>query len=328
MDDAQIELLIRFFDVDFYEQANPDVVRSKVKAIDHWIGYGQAEGRAPAPWFDAVAYRAEHGLLREDNAFLHLLTTDIVGARRMRAAWVEKQIAGEEAPTPPVQPYFALATQAAGEQAVVFTAVAGARQAMVLNQTRWPDMRLFGDRPLEFEGWTFAPSLYWDPVPKRVALFHKYVAPSLFPQGTKLIWVDSRVSVESDVLKRISAELDEADLCAFTHYERDCVYEELKAIVVANRARPEEAADYEARLRAEAFPSGGGLFETGVLGMKTGPALCRTLRRTFGLARRYIARDQVTLPLALRDADLRVRVFNEGRTHLRDTPGVTVHPAW
>lgn len=328
MDDAQIELLIRFFDVEFYERANPDVVLSGVDSLDHWIRYGETEGRAPAPWFDTQAYRAEAGLLREHNAFLHLLTTDIAKARRMRAEWTERRILAEGLPRAPVQPYFALAPQPGGAQAVVFTAVAGSRQAMVLNQTRWSDMRLFGDTPLDYEGWTFAPSLYWDPAPKRVALFHKYVAPSLFPQGTKLIWVDSRVSVEADVLERISAELDAADLCVFNHYERDCVYDELKAIVAADRARPEEAADYEARLRAEDFPAHGGLFETGVLGMRTGPTLCRTLCRVFGLARRYIARDQVTLPLALRDAEVRVRVFNEGRTNLRDTPGVTVHPAW
>ncbi|QIJ79293.1 hypothetical protein GU700_07225 [Methylobacterium sp. NI91] len=319
-------LIAEFFDPAFYLSNNPDVKAARMDPLEHYLSSGQKEGRAPAPWFDAAAYRALKQLGKEDDAFLHLIGADPNYARHLRSSYAKANPAVSRKVKPPTQPFYALAQQKASDLPVVYTAIAGTRHALPNNTTYWNDMRVFGDTPLVLNGWQFHPSLYWDSRPKLVTLFHKYCITSLFPEGTKLIWIDSRVSVQQSVLEHIAATLDDADLCVFKHYERDCIFDELNAIVIAGRAPYDEVEEYERYLRELKFPEHDGLFETGVLGMKCTARAARDLQKVFGLARRYVARDQVILPLILRGSELKVRVFNQGETNLRNTPGVFVHP--
>ncbi len=320
-------LIAEYFDADFYLAANPDVAREGVDPLDHYVKFGAREGRSPAPWFDASAHRTAASLGPADDPFLHFITSEPARARQLQSAQSRNPAAtGSRRAKPLMQPFYALAPQAAGDHAVVFTAIAGPRHALPNNTTVWPDMRVFGDTPIDLSRWRFQPSLYWDAHPKLTVLFHKYCLASFFPEGTKLIWADSRVSAQQPILEQMSTALDEADLCVFSHYERDCVYDELVGILKGGRASFEEVQDFERRLRDEDFPEHDGLYETGLIGMKAGAATSLAMRRVFGLARRHLARDQVTLPLALRGAGLKLHVFNDGATNLRNTPGVFVHP--
>ena len=320
-------IMSEFFDSDFYLSSNPDVAGSGSDPLDHYMLYGFREGRVPAPWFDVAQQRTAAGLGPNEDPFLHLITTAPSRARELQGLFSKKPSeAAARKVKPLMQPFYSLAEQASYGRTIVFTAIAGERHALPNNTTSWPDMMVFGDTPVALDGWSFRPSLYWDPTPKLTSLFHKYCLPSFFPDGTKLIWTDSRVSVQNHILTKISDHLDNADLCVFRHYERDCVYDELLAILGSGRGSFEAVQELENRLRDEGFPENDGLFETGLIGMKAGPGASRILRRVFGLARRHLARDQITLPLALRGTDLKVQVFNEGQTNLRNTPGVFVHP--
>lgn len=318
-------LIAEFFDREFYLTSYPDIARAGVDPLEHYLSWGGREGRSPAPWFDPAGYREEMALGANQDAFLHLVSTDVNRARHLQKEQSKPSAVVARKTRPLMQPFYALQSQKVADGPVVFTAVAGDRHAMPNNTTVWPDMRVYGDTPMSLSGWKFIPSLYWDASPKMMALFHKYCLASLVPDGTKLIWVDSRVSVQQTIIHEISAVLDEADVCVFKHYERDCVYTELVEIVRAGRASYAEAEHFEARLRSEDFPMSDGLFETGVMGMRSTARTASTLRRVFGLARRYIPRDQVTLPLALKGSGLKVHVFNNGVTNLRNTPGVFVH---
>lgn len=49
------------FDAPYYLKQNPDVLYSGMDPIYHYVCHGAAEGRKPAPWFDAAACeRAQH----------------------------------------------------------------------------------------------------------------------------------------------------------------------------------------------------------------------------------------------------------------------------
>lgn len=319
-------LIAEFFDRAFYLSSNPDVARAGTDPIEHYLSHGAREGRTPAPWFDVAAYRAAARLSPSEDAFLHFVATDPGGARQMQLARNQPpEQESSDIVRPLVQPFHALSQQLANKEPILFTAIAGARHALPNNTTMWSDMRVFSDTPIDLSGWKFHPTMYWDLNPKLISLFHKYCLASFVPEGTKLIWTDSRVSVQHSILQRISDALDSADLCVFSHYERDCVYEELIAVLRAGRGTFEEVQEAEKLLRSQDFPEHDGLFETGLIGMRAGPVASHVLRRVFGLSRRYLARDQITLPIALRGSGLKVHIFNDGSTNLRNTPGVFVH---
>ncbi|MFN4041242.1 MAG: hypothetical protein ACK4I0_06230 [Brevundimonas sp.] len=319
-------LLASYFDADFYLSKYRDVARAGVDPMKHWLNHGCREGRWPAPWFDPAAYRAQFGLTNQDDPLTHLLALDAARADAMRTAWTRTETPDPQPTTEtPILPLYGLARQPGSTEAIVFTAISGERHALTNNTTQWPDMRLYNDAGLDVKGWRLIPSLYWDANPKLAVLFHKYCLASLMPEGSKIIWIDSRVSVQRHALEEISATLDHSDICAFAHYERDCVYDELDAIIRGNRASADEVAEFRNHLTEQEFERSGGLMETGAIGFRATPETARVLRRAFGLARRFIARDQVTLPLALKHSALKVSLFNGGQTHLRNTPGVVVN---
>jgi O-antigen biosynthesis protein len=71
-------LLIHFiqktelFDRDFYMEHHPDVARSGMLPLRHYVAYGDREGRAPVAFFDPAYYRAHAtGRTVQVNALLH-----------------------------------------------------------------------------------------------------------------------------------------------------------------------------------------------------------------------------------------------------------------
>lgn len=74
---ANIIISSGFFDVDYYLRKNPDVKRSGVDPLMHFINYGGVEGRNPGPRFDSRYYLTKHAEVRESraNPLVHYLTS-------------------------------------------------------------------------------------------------------------------------------------------------------------------------------------------------------------------------------------------------------------
>jgi hypothetical protein len=321
-------LIGAYFDPDFYLASNTDVRASGADPLDHYLKFGSIEDRRPNSWFSTKDYRSTNLIPGDQDPFLHFLVHHRELADQERAS-----AAGHNAAFPPEsrqrfsQPFFSLCSQIAQGELVVFTSIAGSKHLLSGNTTQYIDQRVYADVSVEHAGWAFHPAIYWDNNPKLSVLFHKYCMASFLPLGTRLIWVDSRVSLQSSIIGQIVAALDGADLCTFAHYERDCVYDELGAIVRGGRASFEDCGGYEKYLDHLSFPRSAGLYETGALGIKVTEPSRHALRKVFGICKHHIARDQVVLPVALRDSGLKVSVFNEGQTNLRNTPGIFVQ-AW
>lgn len=222
-------------------------------------------------------------------------------------------------------PFYGVQPQTYRSREVIYTCVVGDRHALqsVDAELRYEHV-LYVDRDVPMVGWNQRPLLFWDPSPKLITLFHKFSLCSLVPAGTKMIWLDSRVNITADVAQRVFAALDDSDLCLFRHYERDCVYDEVLAVLGAGRSSSAHCEEYARYLRELGFPRNGGLFETGVMAFRAGPEVAELFRRVFGLCYRYVPRDQLALPVALAASSLKVHVYEGGVTHLRNTPGVTV----
>lgn len=222
-------------------------------------------------------------------------------------------------------PFYGLQSQTFRTKEVIFTCVVGDRHALqsVEAELRYEHV-LYVDRDVAMEGWNQRPLLFWDAAPKLITLFHKFALCSLVPPGTKMLWLDSRVNVSAEVASVIFAALDHSDLCLFKHYERDCVYDEILAVLDARRSTPAHCEEYARYLRTRGFPRNGGLFETGAMAFKAGPEVAALFRQVFGLCYRYVPRDQLALPVALAGSNAKVHVYDGGATHLRNAPGVTV----
>ncbi len=223
-------------------------------------------------------------------------------------------------------PFYGIEQQSFRGSEVIFTCVVGDRHFLEEPaSTANFEHVLYVDRDLNFEAWNQRPLLFWDAAPKLITLFHKYSLSALVAEGTKMIWVDSRVQITPDVARNIFAALDHSDLCLFSHYERDCVYDEILAVLEAKRSSAAQCEEYARHLREQGFPRNNGLYETGVLGFRVCPEVIALFRKVFGLCYRYASRDQLALPLALADSNVRVHLYGGGGlTHLRSTEGVTV----
>jgi hypothetical protein len=222
-------------------------------------------------------------------------------------------------------PFYGVEPQVFRNQEVIFTCVVGDRHILQEPQPGSPyEHVLYVDRDLKLPGWGQRPVLFWDASPKLITLFHKFALASLVPDGTKMLWVDSRVVLTNEVAAEIFETLDSNDLCLFRHYERDCVYDETMQVLEAGRSTGAECEEYVRHLRDVSFPRHGGLYETGVMGFRVCPEVRALFRKVFGLCHRYVARDQLVLPLALAASPVRVSVYNSGVTHLRDSPGIIV----
>src|SRR5436190_2237381 len=64
------------FDREFYLRANPDVGKSGIDPLAHYVSSGSAEGRRPNPEFDPAFYRAGYPDVAASNLepFHHYLT--------------------------------------------------------------------------------------------------------------------------------------------------------------------------------------------------------------------------------------------------------------
>ena len=63
------------FDITWYYEQYPDVAKAGIDPIRHYIYYGAAEGRDPAPWFSTNAYLNNNPDVAsvEINPFFHYI---------------------------------------------------------------------------------------------------------------------------------------------------------------------------------------------------------------------------------------------------------------
>ncbi|MES1186984.1 MAG: hypothetical protein ABUL60_24430 [Myxococcales bacterium] len=222
-------------------------------------------------------------------------------------------------------PFYGIEQQSFRDREVIFTCVVGDRHFLAEpHATTGYEHVLYVDRDLNFEAWNQRPLLFWDAAPKLITLFHKYSLSALVAEGTKMLWVDSRVEITAEVARNIFASLDNSDLCLFKHYERDCVYDEMLAVLEAKRSSAAQCEEYARLLREQSFPRNRGLFETGVMGFRICPEVIALFRKVFGLCYRYASRDQLALPVALAGSGVSFHLYDGGETNLRSAEGVTV----
>ena len=100
---------------------------------------------------------------------------------------------------------------------------------------------------------------------KRLCLWYKSHPHLLFPEARHAIWIDGNIESLPGSEAILTAQEALAEVAAFAHPDRDCIYEEAEAIVNLGLDDPQVIEACVARMRSTEMPAHNGLFETNVL---------------------------------------------------------------
>ncbi len=98
----------------------------------------------------------------------------------------------------------------------------------------------------------------------------------LFPDYAFCVYVDANIWVLSD-LTPLTASLERFPVAMFRHKKRDCVYEEIAAVLEQGKGTPETLQAHEALLRFHGVPDHWGLLEASVIARRHLDPACEEL---------------------------------------------------
>lgn len=194
------------------------------------------------------------------------------------------------------------------ERLVVYTAIFGAIPDALLAPAgfrRDPSVEYFcfTDRPERVGGgspWIARPPAWSHADPRRSARFHKTQPHLLFPDAGYSLWLDGNIQLASDPWAPIDAHLGSgADVAAFSHRLRDCLYEELEACIRLKKDDPEVMRRQVERYRSLGYPAHHGLAETGVLARRHSAPVAAFDQAWWDEISSGSVRDQISFPFVL-----------------------------
>lgn len=120
--------------------------------------------------------------------------------------------------------------------------------------------------PTDSRGWEIFPLNYYSNDPKRSVLFLKTHPHVYFPDRQFTLWCDASIQMTRSPIDLLGDwGLGDADVAAFLHSERDCVYDEAAEVVELQLDLPGLVEGQMARYEAAGYPRNNGLHETGFL---------------------------------------------------------------
>jgi len=136
---------------------------------------------------------------------------------------------------------------------------------------------------------------------RMTARWHKLHPHLLFPGHQESLYIDSNVLLRAPVADLFRTMLSRAPIALFRHPERICPYTEAE-VVIRHRLDDEVIVDVQmAYYRAEGFPAGAGLHNTGVQLRRHGePRMVAFLEDCWHQLKVFSHRDQLSLDFMLR----------------------------
>lgn len=143
---------------------------------------------------------------------------------------------------------------------VVYTAIFGGFDTLEPALCRVPHI-CFTDRSVEVEGWEIRVAERKFEDPRKEARFYKTHAHKLLETKTS-IWVDGHIRIKGP---QSLLEYMRGGIALHSHRRRKDLYEEGEFCVKVGKADSDIVQKQLARYRAEGYPEGNGLVETGLL---------------------------------------------------------------
>lgn len=138
---------------------------------------------------------------------------------------------------------------------------------------------------------------------KRTSLYYKTSPNDYFKDYDIVIWCDQNVSIKN--IDHILEKLFYFDILSFSHWGRNCLYEEAEAIISSKRESKDIVKNQLQKYKNEGFPFNYGLFETNVLAYNLNS---KKVLNTFSCWRneiiKHAKRDQLSFTYSLWKCDL------------------------
>ena len=153
----------------------------------------------------------------------------------------------------------------------------------------------FTDRPMWVSGWDVRLVERQARDPRREARMYKTLSHLWFPDADVTIWQDGnvRLTVHPDRLAN-TLEHPGVDMLALRHPERDCIYEEAKAVVHYGCATQGQVDEQIEVIAKSGYPPHNGLAETGLLVRRHNEAVRRFNETWWAWLTRYTLRGQLS----------------------------------
>lgn len=128
----------------------------------------------------------------------------------------------------------------------------------------------------------------------------------LFSDYQYSLYVDSSIKIITDVTEHIN-NINQTGICFHRHPQRDCVYDELDVVRCFGRDSMENLSHTKRMYDAKNFPKHYGLLETAIIARKHNEKSIITMMEDWwGYIERYSRRDQLSLPVVLREHGIKV----------------------
>ena len=114
------------------------------------------------------------------------------------------------------------------------------------------------------------------------------------------IYVDGNVQILTDLTEYINKIDKDTGIGIHMHHLRDCVYDELEAIVKMNKQNKKMANKYKEKLDEEKMPRNYGLLQCNIIARKHNNLICKKVMESWwDEFKESIKRDQISLPYVL-----------------------------
>ncbi len=148
----------------------------------------------------------------------------------------------------------------------VYTCITAGKDNLNEDQnSQGADFIAFVDAPLSKTRWTWreAPSLFRDP--RRNSRAPKILAHQYLSDYDYSLWIDGSIRLRCPVESLIEEYLGDSDVAAFSHFERDCLYDEAAVCAELALDTPELIREQAEAYRRAGYPEHAGLNELPIL---------------------------------------------------------------
>ena len=168
------------------------------------------------------------------------------------------------------------------------------------------DYFCYSDRKIQCNTWQLIPINYYNINSYKTARYIKLNSYQFLEKYEYIFWVDSSFVIINDFNDYlIKLKKSKFQILFEPHWERNCVYDEIKA--ASGRADNDTLSEQNKYLGYIKFPKQFGLVETGVYGFSSNSEISKKILKCwFKENNKWSHRDQISLPVALKDSGLKI----------------------
>ena len=297
------------FDEQYYRSAFYGDIRDDENPVSHYCRSGWKSQTAPTKWFNPTAYLSANPTVKtaRSNPLAHYI-------RSLAQYRTDRE---------------GLPTESWAGRIAVYTAISGGYDELnePIRFSDGVDFFAFSDRPLANGSvWKRLEFDYLHQDPSRTSRFVKINPHLYFPDYEWSIWVDANLGLNEDPRSLIEGMIQGADMGAFSHPLRSCIYDEAEECSRRKKDSDIEIREQVLRYRKSGHPLKTGLFESGVLVRQhRRQSVSKAMKDWWREIDNGSRRDQISLPFIIRENNIKVDILARTGICVRSDHRIVYH---